>query len=205
MMTIHRMSSPTDPLAPEWVRVYERSFPERERMQVAHYWSALQAAARGEGDAPNMLALMEGGALQGIADWVLADPECAWLYYIAAREPGGGRGARLFDAVVGDIGAHVPAVQAVLIEVEIPDAPTTHDAVIAARRIGWYRRMGAWLLEPLEGYTYIQEVGDWQPETPMALMLYRMPGAGLRPDEGLRLIKKVVGDALTVRAPVRLA
>lgn len=203
-MIIHRIADPMDPWAPEWIRVYERAFPERERMQAAHYWQTLQRAARREAEPPHMLAMLLDGALAGIGHWAPAADDCAWLWYLAAARPGGGLGKQLFDAIIADVRTCSPETRLLLFEVELPDEPSTHSADVAARRMGWYRKLGAWLLAPLDAYEYYTSAGEWQPKTRMALMAYPLADAGRDPQAALQMLIHACGDALKVHAPVRL-
>ena len=80
---------------------------------------------------------------------------------------------------------------AVLIEVERPDlAHTEVERVLAERRIAFYRRQGARLLE---GVHYVQSVGLHQPPLSMHVMLH--PLQSLDAETAFCLARAVFGGA----------
>ncbi len=155
-----------DDLLLPWLDLYETAFPPAERMLVSFYVRLLKERW------PNhhLLAIQRGGVFVGLAHYVLIPQhKLAWLWMFAVTPEARNHGVG--TAIYGEIVRRLPAgTVAMLIEVERPDlASTEAERALAERRIAFYRRQGARLLE---GVHYIQSVGPHQPPLPMHVMIH---------------------------------
>jgi hypothetical protein len=91
------------------------------------------------------------------------------------------------------------ALQTVLEIPELAEARSAEDGELARRRIAWYRRQGAFVLE---GVKYLQELDTGVPSIPMLLMLH--PRTRLDVKQGFSLAKELLPDALQQAGPLRL-
>jgi len=141
-----------------------------------------------------LAATDEAGEFVGLAQYeVLVEARAACLWYLAvvSERRCQGLGAAIYQEVVRRLGSL--DLQALLIEVELPDHAASPESVeLAQRRIGFYRRQGAGLLG---GIHYLQSVGPHQPPVPMHLMVHRF--APLGPAEAFAVAKVVFGEDLT--------
>jgi hypothetical protein len=97
------------------------------------------------------------------------------------------------------VGVEVVALQTVLEIPELAEARSAEDGELARRRIAWYRRQGAFVLE---GVKYLQELDTGVPSIPMLLMLH--PRTRLDVKQGFSLAKELLPDALQQAGPLRL-
>jgi GNAT superfamily N-acetyltransferase len=114
--------------------------------------------------------------------------------YLATRSDlrGQGVGAVLYQQVVEELCLRRGS-EILLFEVEKPEvmaAESPEAAQLAQRRIDWYQRQGARLLE---GIRYVQSVA-WQPPVEMALMFHNV--AALTPTEAFSRAEALFGSDL---------
>jgi ribosomal protein S18 acetylase RimI-like enzyme len=190
-LRLHEIASDADAAWEGWRRIYSESFPPTERM--SEQWLLGKPGRR-------LLALQDAatGAVLGIA-CCEAYPEngIAVLWYLAiAREHRNQRLGRVLYKEARRLYAE-SGVKALAIEVEIPGGPD--DEGWAARRIDWYRRRGAFLLEGVE--TTVQ-VDTGAPPTRMWLMLHAYQR--LDPQQCYALAKALFPDTLEQTGDLRL-
>jgi len=190
MFEVVELESPAEPLLLPWLDLYETAFPAAERVLVSEHLRLLHERAAGGRD-EHLLALVgEGRAFQGLARWHLERAHgVAWLWYLATLPEvrGGGLGGRLYDHVAA--AARGAGADLLLLEVEAPGRSLEPD--LARRRIGFYERRGARLLE---GVRYTQHVGPHQPPVEMHLMV--QPFTPLEAAEVLARLAPLLGEAL---------
>jgi hypothetical protein len=172
---IREITSPTDPLWPAWREIYLASFPPKERMTVAFLEGVLQKKSAGEASQKHMLVLSgreEREEALSIAFYE-DEPEAGitFLWYIATRAEarGSGYGAILYADLCRR--AREERAKLLVFEVEIPEtasARSFEDAAWASRRIHWYERQGARILQ---GVQYYQGVDSTEQLTEMHLMV----------------------------------
>ena len=182
-----------DDLLFPWLDLYETAFPPAERMLVSFYLRLLREKQAGLQSDHRLWAAQHAGVFVGLAhDVVVAEPRLAWLWMFAVTPQARNQGVGA--AMYGEIARRLPTeTVAVLIEVERPDlARTEAERALSERRIAFYRRQGARLLE---GVHYVQSVGAHQPPLPMHVMLH--PLQPLDAETAFRCAQAVFGDALT--------
>ena len=202
LLSIREISSRTDSLLPAMMDVYQESFPLREQLRVSWWLHFLQAKEEGKAPEQHLLAALEGDALVGFAYYeTRKEARCGYLWYLAtsAERRSQGSGAWLYHEVAARIfGAECDHL---LFEVELPDDAarfSAEEAEWAGRRIAWYRRQGARLLQGIE---YVQSVG-WQPPYPMGIMLAFQ--GELSPQQACKVAQSVLGDSVKEVAPLAL-
>lgn len=198
---LHELSRLDDPLLLPWLDLYETSFPPNEKVLVSDHLRVLHRKAQGEGQGETLLAAVDpAGTLGAMARYeVCRDPDVAWLWYLAVRPElrNRGLGAWIYRHLLGEIAA--AGLEAALFEVEIPTlAHSEEERRFAERRIHFYRRLGAFLVE---GIDYEQSVGSHCPPTPMHLMVH--PFRQHTADEWFDLLDRATGGS--VRRTGRLA
>lgn len=169
-LRITEITTPDDDLLLPWLDLYEIAFPPAERMLVSFYLRLLREKRDGLWPDHNLLAVQREGVFVGLAHYVVvAEQDLVWLWMFAVTPEARNQGVGA--AIYGEIVRRLPAgTVAVLIEVERPDlAHTEAERELAERRIAFYRRQGARLLE---GVHYVQSVGPHQPPLPMHVMLH---------------------------------
>lgn len=169
-LRITEITTPDDDLLLPWLDLYEIAFPPAERMLVSFYLRLLREKRDGLWPDHNLLAVQREGVFVGLAHYVVvAEQDLVWLWMFAVTPEARNQGVGA--AIYGEIVRRLPAgTVAVLIEVERPDlAHTEAERELAERRIAFYRRQGARLLE---GVHYVQSVGLHQPPLPMHVMLH---------------------------------
>lgn len=169
-LRITEITTPDDDLLLPWLDLYEIAFPPAERMLVSFYLRLLREKRDGLWPDHNLLAVQREGVFVGLAHYVVvAEQDLVWLWMFAVTPEARNQGVGA--AIYGEIVRCLPAgTVAVLIEVERPDlAHTEAERELAERRIAFYRRQGARLLE---GVHYVQSVGPHQPPLPMHVMLH---------------------------------
>jgi ribosomal protein S18 acetylase RimI-like enzyme len=191
------ITAATDPLFLEWLDLYETAFPPAERLLVSTLLKMLTEEA-GAGEHRKHFVAMQSAA-GGVVGMMLysTDPEqrAAVLWYLAIKRSKRCQG--LGTVAYGELLKRLdPAsYDALLFEVEIPRRTNAEEA---RRRIEFYRRQGAFLLE---GIRYLQFVGWHYPPTPMHIMV--QPLHPLDWDQAFALAKKVFGDAIQRRSKPR--
>jgi GNAT superfamily N-acetyltransferase len=179
LLEIVELTDPADELLLPWLDLCETAFPPAERVLISTHLRILARKARGEATEQHMLAALDAQrALVGMA-WYQVEREAgsAFLWYLAVVPPerGRGLGADLYMEILRRV---APEARALFFEVEIPaQIGTDEGRRLAARRIGFYRRLGA---RRLSGIRYLQYVGPHQPPMPMHVMVHplRPPNAG---------------------------
>ncbi len=159
-----------DDLLLPWLDLYETAFPPIERMLVSFYLRLLRAKGEGPWSDHHLLAVQREGVFVGLAHYVMISAHnigWLWMFAVTPEARNQGVGAAMYDKLLHRLPAETVAL---LIEVERPDlAHTEAERQLAERRIAFYHRQGARLLE---GVHYIQSVGPHQPSLPMHVMLH---------------------------------
>ena len=143
-ITFHPLDS-EDPLLPEWLSLYQSAFPPDQRVPVAGLLSLL--AARETSTVSNLAVLDESGKLVGLVIFERHESQQAlFLWYLAVipSRRDQGLGARIYRQIIAEYAAGCTAL---VFDVEIPElAGDGAEQALRARRIGFYRRLGAKLL-----------------------------------------------------------
>ncbi len=186
---ITEITDPDNNLLLPWLDLYEVAFPPNERMLVSFYLRLL----REQWPNHHLLAIQREGTFVGLAHYVvMAERDLAWLWMFAVtpESRNHGVGAAIYRNIVERLPVGTVAM---LLEVERPDlAHTEADRQLAERRITFYRRQGAQLLE---GVHYVQSVGPHQSPLPMHVMIH--PLQPLDAEAAFRLSNAIFGDAIT--------
>lgn len=182
--------STSDPAWEGWLELYYASFPISEQMSEAFFVQTLDDKFNAHEHRRHVLALTGGDVteVKGMAFYEIhEDVNVSSLWYIAVCEKSRSRGigTHLYQQIIEQVKA--AGMDALIFEVEIPG----EDGDIASRRIGWYRRQGAQILEGIE---YIQELDTDQPPLPMHLMIH--PFIEFTPDEAFSRMKVLFQDQL---------
>ncbi len=188
-LRITEITTLDDNLLIPWLDLYETAFPANERMLVSFYLRLLKEKW------PNhhLLAVQCEGIFVGLVHYVvIAEHRLAWLWMFAVTPES--RNLGLGAAIYWDVVARLPVgTVAMLLEVERPDlAHTDADRQLAARRIAFYRRQGAQLLD---GVHYVQSVGPHQSPLAMHVMVHLLQP--MDADAAFQLARAVFGDAIT--------
>lgn len=190
-----------DDLLIPWLRLYELAFPPNERMMAASFLDMLHGRERGEAQDKHLLAALDrGGSLVGMAAYGdMAELNAAFLWYLAVlpQERNRGVGAWLYQEIVRRL---APGTRAMIFDVERPeDRPSDEQCMLAQRRLGFYRRQGARLLQ---GATSTINVGPHQPPTPMYLMVH--PLVPMDAQQAFMLAQEIYGDDTRQTGPLAL-
>jgi GNAT superfamily N-acetyltransferase len=191
-----------DPILLSWLDLYETSFPPNEKVLVSNHLEVLHARANGGANNDFLLACLDMvGKLRGMARYQLfPDSAFAILWYLAtwpdARNQG--IGGLFYDHLLSRLDP--AACKAMLLEVEIPEqAETQEKRLLAQRRLGFYRRHGAFLLQ---GIKYMQSVGWHQPLTPMHILVH--PLQPIDAAAAYDIVKAYAGDSVQQTGPLEL-
>jgi ribosomal protein S18 acetylase RimI-like enzyme len=199
-MHIVEIASLSDPLFPAWLDLFELSFPTAERVLVSTFVRAL-AAPNGSVSHTLLASVGPEGDLVGMADYQSFPAQrVAYLWYLAVRPDrrGAGLGSEIYRAVFARLPSEVCAL---LLEVEKPLlAPGAIERRLASRRIAFYRRLGAQILE---GIRYMQSVGTHQPPLPMHLMVHLRAPFG--PEQAFAAAREICGDLIQRTGTLRYA
>jgi GNAT superfamily N-acetyltransferase len=192
-----------DDLLLPWLDLYETLFPANERMLVSYYLAILRAKMGGEANHDHLLAAVdENNRFLGLMHFLtVPETQGACLWYLGVRPDlhSQGLGSRMFHELCQTLRAG--HVQALLFEVEMPErveTPLQRD--LALRRIAFYRRQGAFLLQGIE---YWQDVGAHQSPIPMHLMV--CPLCSLNAEEAYGLARAVFQASVQQVGPLALA
>lgn len=188
-----------DPWLPDWLRLYELSFPPEERLLAGELVGLLQNPASCQ--THHLLALVEAEqGLSGLGLWQSRlELSTAYLWYLAIQADirGGGLGSALYQTIVASALAQHHLL---IFEVELPaEAPDEASRRLRERRIDFYRRNGARLLS---GVDYLQTVGTHLPPVPMHLMAHAVEP--LTPVEVFTAGKGLFGSLLKQTGELRL-
>ncbi len=189
-----------DDLLLPWLDLYETAFPPTERMLVSFYLRLLREKREGLQPNHHLLAVQREGVFVGLAHYVMiAEHNLAWLWMFAVTPEA--RNLGIGAAIYRDIVARLcVGTVAMLLEVERPDlAHTEAERELAERRIAFYRRQGARLLE---GVHYVQSVGPHQAPLPMHVMFH--PLQAFDADTAFQLARTILGDAITLTGALSL-
>ena len=198
-----------DPNLPFVMDILQQSFPPNEQMRLSWWINRLNAITEGmstDGEKYTLLAVVnpQTEEVVGFAyyETYAAPPEksIAYLYYLAMHPEtrGQGIGATTYAALMQRI-LDQEKNRLVVFEVEKPEVLETlspNDAEIARRRVRWYQRNGARLLN---GVYYSQSVG-WQPEVEMNVMFHSRNA--LRPEDAFAAGKAIWADNLQQISPL---
>jgi GNAT superfamily N-acetyltransferase len=122
-----------------------------------------------------------------------------WYLAVSERLRGHGAGSNLYLEILNRVRNEFPSAAGLVFEVERPDqAQTAELGALAERRIRFYQRNGALLLE---GVHYVQCTG-WQPEVAMHLMVH--PFITMSALAAFDLCSSVFGDSLCAAGDLSL-
>jgi ribosomal protein S18 acetylase RimI-like enzyme len=192
----------TDSLLPDWLDLYETSFPPRERLLVSSFLRLLEKKEQGKGENIVLSALLdEQGRMAAMAAYqIFVQPPTGYLWYIAVSPAlrGNGLGTAYYQAIVEKV---FQFTEVLLFEVEMPEHCTDAEMRrLAERRIVFYQRNGAALLT---GIHYLQSVGSHVPPTPMHLMVHaRRP---IQAQEAYEIARGIFGEAVSQVGPLALS
>jgi ribosomal protein S18 acetylase RimI-like enzyme len=201
-ITYHEITGLEDDLLLSWLDLYETAFPPNEKVLVSHFLALLKMKGKGKATCDYMLAGVDPARkLLGLACYQLmpeAGAAVLWYLAIQAEERSHGLGGEFYDHVIGQIDKTL--YRALLLEVEIPaQLKSDEERKRAARRINFYRRHGAYLLE---GVDYMQYIGWHSPPTPMHIMVH--PLQVLHAPACFALAKAYAGDAVKQSGRLKL-
>jgi GNAT superfamily N-acetyltransferase len=189
---LHWITSLDDPWLLPWLELYETAFLPHERVLIAGLLMQIKEQSQGNADPVYFSAWIGADdEFKGMAYYEM-DQALGILWYLAIdpRWRNLGLGADFYRALlqeVKNLGGRM-----LLFEVEIPaEIQNPEQRGLAERRIRFYQRQGAFLLD---GITYMQYVGSHVPPTPMHLMVH--PLQPLVPQEAFDLARLVFGDNL---------
>ncbi len=190
-----------DDLLLPWFNLYETAFPPNERMLVSWFLGMLRDREEGIGQERHLIAAVDSpGNLVGMAAYIdLVDLQATFLWYLAVQpqERNQGIGSWLYGEILRRI---PPGYRAMIFDVERPeDMQSDELRVWARRRLGFYRRQGARLLQ---GVATTISVGAHQPPTPMQLMIH--PLADIDEQQAFELARAVYGDDARQIGPLKL-
>ena len=216
------LTSLQDDLLLPWLDLYESAFSAAERVLVSKHLLALKGASDADepGEHHILAALADNASFAGLARYqVVPDLGAAYLWYLATAPElrSQGVGTKFYQEIVRRVTG--PAVRALVIEVEIPARASGGEGVAAAaenstvsaeralaeralaqRRITFYRRQGARLLE---GIHYLQSVGRHQAPIPMHLMFHAF--GALDAAQAFALARSLWGEQVRQVGELRLA
>ena len=182
--------------------IYQESFPLAERMRFSWWIALLRKKEANPDTGGRLLVLLENETVVAMAYCEEGDAAtAAYLWYLAARQDarGKGIGARLYREILGR--AERAGSPALLFEVETVEETALFSAEAASfarRRIEWYRRLGAKLLE---GVHYEQDLG-WQPALAMHIMVH--PFQEMDAGSAFTFAKALFGKGLSETGPLSL-
>jgi len=214
------LTSLQDDLLLPWLDLYETAFPAAERVLVSKHLLTLKGTPDEPGEHHILAALADNASFAGLARYqVVPDLGAAYLWYLATAPElrSQGVGTKFYQEIVRRVTG--PAVRALVIEVEIPARASGGEGVAAAaenstvsaeralperalaqRRITFYRRQGARLLE---GIHYLQSVGRHQAPIPMHLMFHAF--GALDAAQAFALARSLWGEQVRQVGELRLA
>ena len=176
---LHQISHWKDAALPAVLDLYQTAFPPNEQMRLSWWVGLLNelSLARVPAETERLLfAVVNEAESNDVVGFSYCEidkaHQAAYLMYLATRDDlrGQGVGAAVYEKMTElvFIDKKIPLL---VFEVEKPEVAALESikaAEIARRRIGWYQRQGAQLLQ---GVYYVQSVG-WQPELEMDLMFH---------------------------------
>lgn len=199
--SVVELYSRADRLLPDWLDMYELSFPFEERVLTSNFLRLLEKKERGEAQDMTLSALADSdGKLIGLAAYQIEPHLSAgFLWYIAISPTarGKGLGSEYYRQIVDKI---FQSAEVLLYEVEMPERSQDEGRRRnAERRILFYQRNGAALLS---GIHYLQSVGSHAPPVPMHLMFHqRRPFTA---QQAFELARHLFDDAVQQTGPLAL-
>jgi GNAT superfamily N-acetyltransferase len=191
MPSLSIITSLQDDLLLPWLDLYESAFPLAERVPVSVLLRFLKERAA---HTHVLAALDEEDAFAGLAFYTLpleSAGRAAFLWYLATLPQlrGQGLGAWIYRGIL----ARLPrAVKALFFDVEIPEqAATPEERQLARRRIRFYQRLGARLLN---GIRYTMQAAPDRPQLDLRLMVH--PRAEFSPRAAVELVLSFAPDAI---------
>lgn len=200
LIAFHRLRDVADPLLPDAVEIYQRSFPSYEQLPVAFFLRYLHRPDTDENvrfhyycmtcnEAPVGFTFFEiGDEVEG-----LGKPGYLWYLGIAEEHRGKGLGGRLYEFVQQVVKEH--GCRALTYEIEMADLVRERHgeeaAKNASRRRAWYQRLGANAIQGIH-YQYPPE-GTWEvmvhlfdalsPEQALELVMPTLDGVHVKTGE----------------------
>lgn len=179
---VQRVTKPVSPLFKPSIEIIRESIAISEQLREEHLLRLL------EGDDYRLYCLVSEGQVAAAAFVYLPrDEHFGHLDYMAVRSDlrNQGLGATLFQALVDIVSQERPGADYLLLEVDDDRRGDSADQLIARRRIGFYRRLGAKLLTNVH-YLFPSHNG---PPVPMRLMAYEF-------HQGKPISKSAIGAAM---------
>jgi hypothetical protein len=199
-VSLHQITRWQDPDLPDVLDLYQTSFPADEQMRLSWWVRLLNEMSQQTGPAQpeRLLYAAVEGCGNGVVGFAYAEvygsQHTAYLMYLAIRgdRRGQGLGAVVYQQVREEL-FNRKYCDVLLFEVEKPEIMLRESpdaSRTAQRRICWYERQGARLLE---GIHYVQSVG-WQPPLEMRLMFHsRTP---VSPEQAFSTAAALLGDGV---------
>lgn len=190
------LTDPADPLFLAWLDLWETAFPPHERQLVSFYVRLMAAKARGEEEHHHVLAVLGADEqFLGMAHYAVIPTVRAGFLACLATVPAGrnqGLGTQAYREIIARLRA--AGMQALVYEVDLPaEAGSDEGAALAERRIDFYHRQGA---RVLQGIQYWQDVGPHQPRTPMLVMVH--PLREMTADEAFAMAAELFRENITL-------
>ena len=169
-LLVHQLEDPHDPRLASWLELYREAFPPEERVPEQSHVRLLQERAEGEDATTHLLALCRAREPRSLAMARYsyhAEASFGYLMYFAVIEElrSKGIGSALYREILRrlrqDAEPRRQRLRGVLMEVEDPEQAESPGArEMAARRVGFYRRLG---VRQLTGIRYTQQVTGQPP------------------------------------------
>jgi len=179
-----------DPSLLPWLDLYETSFPPSERILESGILQDLLDRESGQPVRSHLITTQDAsGEVLGMAMYTLSAEHslaCLWYLAVASRLRSQGIGGKIYQEILRR--AQDSHLKAVIFEVEIPEGDHVVDAL---RRIHFYRKQGAFLLE---GIHYMQHVGWHQDPIPMQVMVHPLEPLSAR--DTFDLARIILGDSI---------
>ena len=197
-VNIREIESAQDAAWQGWNSIYYDSFPENERMSDGYFQGVLERKAKGAAPDVHFLVMSSPAEPERIIGMAYYEVDKALqaglLWYLATRseQRGQGLGAILYADILQRLRADGATI--LLYEVEIPALAREESAQqgeLAARRINWYRRQGAAVLE---GVQYFQEVDT--PVAPVEMHIMAQSFAPMNAEQIFAVASKLFGEAI---------
>lgn len=202
-MKLVEITSLQDNLLLPWLELYEKAFPAVERVLVTRLLLGIKDRA------PSRFALAavdEQDQFLGLVYYsIISGTKVAFLWYFAVLPElrGAGLGAQLYQALLQRLGSEC---RGVVFDVEMPELCTGQaERDLAQRRIVFYRRLGARLLD---GVRYTMQAESHLPALEMYLMAHPLPAPGQPPltaPEALEAVERFIGERIPITGEVRFA
>lgn len=199
--SVAELRSRIDQLLPDWLDMYELSFPFEERLLISNFLRLLEEKERGEAQETTFSALVDAeGKLIGMAAYQI-EPQISagYLWYLAINPSvrGKGVGSDYYKEIIDKV---FESAEVMLFEVEMPEHCQDEERrQNAKRRIAFYQRNGTALLS---GIHYLQSVGSHVPPVPMHLMVCSRQSVTAQ--KAFEVARYLFGDAVRQIGPLAL-